>query len=70
MSATPQLPDILETLHENQLALADAIESIAMWIDQRGSAGVSSTALGAIATLDLNAESVRKGIESLRKTIR
>ncbi|QKG64965.1 hypothetical protein HP062_04820 [Pseudomonas sp. B14-6] len=70
MSSLPQLPDILETLHENQLALADAIESIAMWIDQRGSTGVSSTALGAIATLDLNAESVRKGIEALRKTIR
>lgn len=70
MSSPPQLPDILETLHENQLALADAIESIAMWIDQRGSTGVSSHALGAIATLDLNAESVRKGIEALRKTIK
>ncbi|MDI1330607.1 hypothetical protein [Pseudomonas sp.] len=70
MSSPPQLPDILESLHENQLALADAIESIAMWIDQRGSTGVSSTALGAIATLDLNAESVRKGIEALIKTIR
>lgn len=70
MSSPPQLPDILETLHENQLALADAVESIAMWIDQRGSTGVSSTVLGAIATLDLNAESVRKGIESLRKTIK
>jgi hypothetical protein len=70
MPSSPQLPDILETLHENQLALADAIESIAMWIDQRGSTGVSSTALGAIATLDLNAESVRKGIEALRKNIR
>ncbi|QZA95995.1 hypothetical protein K3369_19740 [Pseudomonas mandelii] len=70
MSSPPQLPDILETLHENQLVIADAIESIAMWIDQRGSTGVSSSALGAIATLDLNAESVRKGIEALRKTIR
>lgn len=70
MPAPPQLPDILETLHENQLALADAIESIAMWIDQRGSTDVSSSILGAIDTLDLHTESVRKGIESLRKTIR
>lgn len=70
MSANTQLPGILETLHENQLALADAVESIAMWIDQRGSTDVSSTILGAIATLDLHAESIRKGIESLRKTIR
>lgn len=69
MSSTPKLLDVLQNLHENRLSLADAIESIAMWIDQRGSTGVSSTALGAIATLDLNAESVRKGIEVLRKTI-
>ena len=68
MSAPPQLPDILETLHENELALADAIESIAMWIDQRGSIGVSSTALGGITTLELNAESVRKGMEPPRET--
>ncbi|MGY3303809.1 hypothetical protein ACVK1X_003108 [Pseudomonas sp. PvR086] len=70
MSAPTQLPDILETLHENQLALADAVESIAMWIDQRGSTDVSSSILGAIATLDLHVESVRMGIASLRKNIR
>lgn len=70
MPANTHLPEILEKLHENQLALADAIESIAMWIDQRGSTGVSSTALGAIATLDVNAESIKKGIDSLRKSIR
>ncbi|KIH83135.1 hypothetical protein UCMB321_3085 [Pseudomonas batumici] len=38
-----------------------------MWIDQRGSTGVSSHVLGAIATLDLNADTIRKGIESLKK---
>ena len=70
MSAPPQLAEILETLHQNQLALADAIESIAMWIDQRGSTGVSSAVLGAIATLDVNAESVRSGIEELRKSLK
>jgi len=66
MPTDSQLPDILEKLHENQLALTDAIELIGMWIDQRGSTGVSSHVLGAIATLDLNAESIRKGIESLK----
>lgn len=69
MQTNTHLPEILEKLYENQVALADAIEAIAMWVDQRGSTGVSSTALGAIATLDVNAESIRKGIESLRKTI-
>lgn len=66
MSADSQLHDVLEKLHENQLALADAVESIGMWIDQRGSTGVSSHVLGAIATLDLNAECIRNGIESLK----
>ncbi|WP_338522391.1 hypothetical protein NUH87_19865 [Pseudomonas batumici] len=68
MPADSPLPDILEKLHENQLALTDAIESIGMWIDQRGSTGVSSHVLGAIATLDLNADTIRKGIESLKKS--
>lgn len=34
MPVKTPLPDILEALHENQLALADAVESVAMWIDR------------------------------------
>lgn len=60
------LPDILEALHENQLALADAFESVAMWIDQRGSTEVSSAILGAVATLDVNSERIRARIGALK----
>lgn len=66
MPTAPQLPEVLGKLHENQLALTDALESIGLWIDQRGSTSVSSQVLGAIATLDLNAEATRKGIAALK----
>lgn len=66
MSVKTPLPEILEALHENQLALVDAFESVAMWIDQRGNTEVSSAILGAVATLDVNSERIRAGIDALK----
>lgn len=67
MSAKSPLPDILEAIHENQLALADAIESVGLWIDQRCGTEVSSTILGAVATIDVNAERIRASIDALKR---
>lgn len=61
------LSDILEALHENQLALADAVESVGMWIDQRGGTEASSSILGAVATLDINSERIRAPINALKE---
>lgn len=67
MPAKTPLSDILEALHENQLALADAVESVAMWIDQRGGTEVSSSILGAVVTLDINSERIRARIDALKE---
>ena len=67
MSVETQLSAILEALHENQLALADAVESIGMWIDQRGGTEASSSILGAVSTLDINSEGIRARITALKE---
>lgn len=67
MPAKSPLCDILEALHENQLALADAVESVGLWIDQRCSTEVSSTILGAVAMIDVNAERIRARIDALKR---
>ncbi|WP_348751373.1 hypothetical protein [Pseudomonas rhodesiae] len=67
MSVETQLSAILEALHENQLALADAVESIGMWIDQRGGTEASSSILGAVSTLDINSERIRAQINALKE---
>jgi hypothetical protein len=67
MPAKSPLSDILEALHENQLALADAVESVGVWIDQRCGTEVSSAILGAVATIDVNAERIRARIDALKR---
>jgi predicted regulator of Ras-like GTPase activity (Roadblock/LC7/MglB family) len=67
MPVKSPLSEILEALHENQLALADAVESVGLWIDQRCGTEVSSTILGAVATIDVNAERVRAKIDELKR---
>lgn len=67
MPAENPLCDILEALHENQLALADAVEAVGLWIDQRGGTEASNTILGAVSTIDVNAERIRTRIEALKQ---
>lgn len=59
MPAENPLCDILEALHQNQLALADAVESVGLWIDQRGGTEASSTILGLVSTIDVNASVIK-----------
>lgn len=58
--------DTLELLHLNQIAIRAALEELSLWIKQRGSTNVHDNVLGALATLDTNAEAIASGIESLR----
>lgn len=62
------LPSVLEKLYENQVALAAAIEELALWIEVRGEdAAVADNVRGALDTLERNAEQIGKSIHGLRE---
>lgn len=58
--------DVLELLHLNQSALRAGLEELSLWIKQRGSTNVHDNVLSILHTLDINAEAIASGIQSLR----
>lgn len=58
--------DTLELLVLNQQAIRAGLEELSLWIMQRGSTDVHENVVSALATLDMNAEAIAKGIDSLR----
>ncbi|MNJ63518.1 hypothetical protein D3C77_594290 [compost metagenome] len=58
--------DTLELLMLNQIAIRAALEEVSLWIYQRGSTDTHGSVLGALETLDRNAEAILQGIERLR----
>jgi len=61
--------DTLELLLLNQQALRAGLEELSLWISQRGSTNVHDNVLGALATMDTNAEGIASGIEALRSSV-
>lgn len=60
------LPDALELICRNQLAIAAAVEEIALWVGQRGSIEVVTRVHEALSTLDSNSKDLELMIVSLR----
>ncbi|WP_256737439.1 hypothetical protein [Pseudomonas sp. dw_358] len=61
------LPAMLDKLYENQLALAAAIEELALWIEVRADdADVAGNVRSALDTLDRNADFINETIGQLR----
>lgn len=61
------LPAMLDKLYENQLALAAAIEELALWIEVRAEdADVATNVRSALDTLDRNADFINATISHLR----
>ena len=60
------LPDALELLSDNQIAIAAAVEELALWVRQRGSENVADNVRGALDALDRNAKPLQEAIESLK----
>ncbi|WP_407315341.1 hypothetical protein [Pseudomonas sp. nanlin1] len=64
------LPAVLEKLYENQLAMAAAIEELALWIEVRAEDDdTANNVRGALETLDRNADCVNRGIAQLRSEL-
>jgi hypothetical protein len=59
------LASLLNRMNQNQLALGAAVEELAVWAEQNGSAAVASNVRGALDTLDRNQEFINQGLLSL-----
>lgn len=68
MSGQYALPDVLEKMYENQLALEAALMEMTLWIEQRGAVDPGNNMRGALQTIGQNAGFIRQGLARLRKT--
>jgi len=59
------LASLLTRMNQNQLAIGAAVEELAVWVEQRGSADVASNVRGALDTLDKNLEFINLALLSL-----
>lgn len=60
------LPDVLQKMYENQLALEAALMEITLWVEQRGSVGAGNNIRGALHTIGENAGFIRQGLARLK----
>jgi len=58
--------DALTLLLHNQHALAAAIEEVTKWLSDNGVGSVADSAVGAMETIDKNAEAITEAIMRLR----
>lgn len=60
--------DALTLLLHNQHALGAAIEEITKWLSENGVRSVAANAIGAMETLDANAQAINDAIMRLRQS--
>lgn len=60
------LPDTLERIYENQLALEAAIMELSLWLVQQGGAHVDENIRGSLETIGENAGYIKQGLARLR----
>lgn len=67
---TPEysLPDVLERMHENQLALEAAIMELTLRVESQGAIEIGGNVRGALQTISENAGHIRQGLAKLKGT--
>jgi len=60
--------DALTLLLHNQHALGAAIEEVTKWLSENGVGSVADNAIGAMETLDANAQAITDAIMRLRQS--
>ncbi|MDE1165156.1 MAG: hypothetical protein PW845_07120 [Pseudomonas sp.] len=59
--------NLLDKLYENQLAIAAAVEELALWVEIRWEAqDIADNVRSALETLDRNADAINHSIAALR----
>ena len=61
------LPDVLERIYENQLALEAAIMELTLWAEDSKTSNVGENVRGALETIGENAGHIKQGLARLRK---
>lgn len=62
------LPDVLERICHNQLALEAAIMELTLGVEQRGSAEVGGNVRGALEAIGENAGHIKQGLARLKRS--
>ncbi|WP_454863710.1 hypothetical protein [Pseudomonas hormoni] len=66
MSGDYSLPDVLERIYHNQLALEAAVMELTLCVEQRGSAEAGSNVRGALEAIGENAGHIKQGLARLK----
>lgn len=65
MPAEYSLPDTLERMYENQLALEAALMEVVLWVEQRGSNDIGENMRSALDLIGENAGHIKQGLAKL-----
>ncbi|WP_073523142.1 hypothetical protein [Pseudomonas fluorescens] len=68
MSGDYSLPDVLERIYENQLALEAAVMELTLWVEQSAAPKVGDNIRGALEAIGENAGHIKQGLAKLRGT--
>ncbi|TWC57225.1 hypothetical protein FBY04_106269 [Pseudomonas sp. SJZ080] len=60
------LPDVLERIYHNQLALEATIMELTLWVEQRGSSEVGVNVRAALEAIGENADHITQGLARLK----
>ncbi|PUA41449.1 hypothetical protein C5U62_31955 [Pseudomonas protegens] len=66
MPAPYSLPDMLERLYENQLALKAAIMELTMWAEDSGAIHIDDNVRGALEVISENAGHIKQALARLK----
>lgn len=61
------LPDILERIYENQLALEAAIMELTLWAEDSETSNVGENVRGALETIRKNAGHIKQGLARIKQ---
>ncbi|KAA8555055.1 hypothetical protein [Pseudomonas marginalis] len=61
------LPDILERIYENQLALEAAIMELTLWAEDSETSNVGENVRGALETIGENAGHIKQGLARIKQ---
>ncbi|MBC3199904.1 hypothetical protein [Pseudomonas poae] len=67
MASEYSLSDVLERMHENQLALEAALMELTLHIEAHGHVDLGNNVRGALDTIGENAGHIKQGLARLKK---